>query len=268
MECTPFHDQSPASRTRCGDFGSHQGVIRRHDSEKRPGPVRNHRDGADQKAQLFCLPPSDEAEQATRDRERRLHCEPTLIGRLPFGKQRLVVKSETSWLLGDIDVQCRSREERGDDQRKMTDNHISPFRAAPLSPHARLLPLRFGARTCGSAGSSCRTAGIPQASSYGIPRTWCGDNGAARKGETHGKVKITRPPRRHPVRLGPRGASQMAFIMCDDHNLSIEADGMDPTAAKRLMLGAETKPDPTPLEKQIIDFGMTHRDCNLRVLAD
>jgi hypothetical protein len=43
---------------------------------------------------------------------------------------------------------------------------------------------------------------------------------------------------------------------------------MDPTAAKRLMLGAEAKPDPTPLEKQIIDFGMTHRDCNLRVLAD
>ncbi len=60
----------------------------------------------------------------------------------------------------------------------------------------------------------------------------------------------------------------MAFIMCDDHNVSIEADGMDPTAAKRLMLGAEAKPDPTPLEKQIIDFGMTHRDCNLRVLAD
>lgn len=60
----------------------------------------------------------------------------------------------------------------------------------------------------------------------------------------------------------------MAFIMCDDHNLSIEADGMDPTAAKRLMLGAEAMPDSTPLEKQIIDFGRTHRDCNLRVLAD
>jgi hypothetical protein len=41
----------------------------------------------------------------------------------------------------------------------------------------------------------------------------------------------------------------MAFIMCDDHNLSIEADGMDPTAAKRLMLGAEAKPDPTPLRE-------------------
>ena len=60
----------------------------------------------------------------------------------------------------------------------------------------------------------------------------------------------------------------MAFIMCDDHNLSIEADGMDPAAAKRLMLGAEAKPDPTPLEKQIIEFGKAHRDCNLRVLAD
>ena len=60
----------------------------------------------------------------------------------------------------------------------------------------------------------------------------------------------------------------MAFIMCDDHNLSIEADGMDPAAAKRLMLSAEAKPDPTPLEKQIIEFGKAHRDCNLRVLAD
>src|SRR6266851_1730197 len=164
MECTPFHDQSPASRTRCCDFGSHQGVIRRHDSEKRPRPVRNHRDGADQKAQLFCLPPGDEAEQATCDRERRLHCEPTLIGRLPFGKQRLVVKSETSWLFGDIDVQCRSREERGDDQRKMTNKHISPFRVFHLSVRlrcrrTRLLPPKFGARTCGSAGTSCRTAG-------------------------------------------------------------------------------------------------------------
>jgi hypothetical protein len=59
----------------------------------------------------------------------------------------------------------------------------------------------------------------------------------------------------------------MAFIMCDDHNLSIEADGIDPAAARKLMLG-EPKPNPTPDEREIIEFGHTHRECNLRVLAD
>ncbi len=59
----------------------------------------------------------------------------------------------------------------------------------------------------------------------------------------------------------------MAFILCDDHNLSVEADGVDPATARKLMLTAP-KPDPTPIEKEVIEFGKTHRDCNLRVLAD
>ncbi len=59
----------------------------------------------------------------------------------------------------------------------------------------------------------------------------------------------------------------MAFIMCDDHNLSVEADGIDPATARKLML-SEPKPDPTAIEKEVIDFGQAHRDCNLRVLAD
>lgn len=59
----------------------------------------------------------------------------------------------------------------------------------------------------------------------------------------------------------------MAFIFCDDHNLSVEADGIDPATVRKLML-TEPKPDPTPIEKEVIDFGKTHRDCNLRVLAD
>ena len=28
----------------------------------------------------------------------------------------------------------------------------------------------------------------------------------------------------------------MAFIICDDHNLSVEADGIDPATARKLML--------------------------------
>ena len=59
----------------------------------------------------------------------------------------------------------------------------------------------------------------------------------------------------------------MAFIMCDDHNLSVEADGIDPAAARKLML-LEPKPNPTPVEREVIEFGRAHRDCNIRVLAD
>jgi len=36
----------------------------------------------------------------------------------------LVIKAEARRLLGDGDVERRSREERGDDQRKMTNEHI------------------------------------------------------------------------------------------------------------------------------------------------
>jgi hypothetical protein len=59
----------------------------------------------------------------------------------------------------------------------------------------------------------------------------------------------------------------MAFIICDDHNLSVEADSMDPAAAKQNML-TDSKPNPTAIEKEVIEFGRVHRDCNIRILAD
>jgi hypothetical protein len=59
----------------------------------------------------------------------------------------------------------------------------------------------------------------------------------------------------------------MAFIMCDDHNLSIEADDMDVATVKQNLLG-EPKPNPAPIEKELNDFGREHRDCNLRVVPD
>jgi hypothetical protein len=58
----------------------------------------------------------------------------------------------------------------------------------------------------------------------------------------------------------------MAFIICDDHNLDVEADGIDNAVATQLML-IDTKPDATAVEKEIIDFGKKHRDCNIRILA-
>jgi hypothetical protein len=58
----------------------------------------------------------------------------------------------------------------------------------------------------------------------------------------------------------------MAFIICDDHNLDVEADGVDPAAAKQLML-SDTKNDASKIEKEVIEFGKHHRDCNIRILA-
>jgi hypothetical protein len=59
----------------------------------------------------------------------------------------------------------------------------------------------------------------------------------------------------------------MAFIMCDDHNLSVEADGIDPATARKLML-SEPKPSPSSIELEVIEFGKRHRECNIRILAD
>ena len=58
----------------------------------------------------------------------------------------------------------------------------------------------------------------------------------------------------------------MAFIFCDDHNLDVEADGVDNAAAKQLML-TDSKPNSIPIEKEIIEFGKVHRHCNIRILA-
>ncbi|HEY6395192.1 MAG TPA: hypothetical protein VIX12_07215 [Candidatus Binataceae bacterium] len=58
----------------------------------------------------------------------------------------------------------------------------------------------------------------------------------------------------------------MAFIICDDHNLDVEADEIDAAAAKKLML-TDSKPDASRAEKEIIEFGKVHRDCNIRILA-
>jgi len=58
----------------------------------------------------------------------------------------------------------------------------------------------------------------------------------------------------------------MAFIICDDHNLDVEADGIDAAAARQLML-SESKPNATRAEKEVIEFGKQHRDCNIRILA-
>ena len=64
----------------------------------------------------------------------------------------------------------------------------------------------------------------------------------------------------------PGCINEMAFIICDDHNLDVEADGVDNAVAKQLML-TDAKPDATVVEREIIEFGKTHRNCNIRILA-
>jgi len=59
----------------------------------------------------------------------------------------------------------------------------------------------------------------------------------------------------------------MAFIMCDDHGLSVEADGIDPATARKLML-TELGPNPSAIERELNDFGKAHRECNIRILAE
>ena len=58
----------------------------------------------------------------------------------------------------------------------------------------------------------------------------------------------------------------MAFIVCDDHNLSVEADDIDAAVAKQLMF-AESKPGASKDEQEIIEFGKKHRECNIRIIA-
>jgi len=58
----------------------------------------------------------------------------------------------------------------------------------------------------------------------------------------------------------------MAFIICDDHNLDVEAEGVDNAVAKQLML-TDSKPGASPIEQEIIEFGKVHRHCNIRILA-
>lgn len=58
----------------------------------------------------------------------------------------------------------------------------------------------------------------------------------------------------------------MAFIICDDHNLDLEADGIDPAAARQLML-TDSEPGANHVERQVIEFGKLHRHCSIRILA-
>jgi hypothetical protein len=58
----------------------------------------------------------------------------------------------------------------------------------------------------------------------------------------------------------------MAYVICDDHNLSVEADDVDATEARKLMF-TESKPGASKDEQEIMEFGKKHRECNIRIIA-
>ena len=66
--------------------------------------------------------------------------------------------------------------------------------------------------------------------------------------------------------LRPKESRTLALIICDDHNVDGEADGVVAAAARKLML-TDSKPDAIAAEKEIIAFGKIHRECNIRILA-
>ena len=65
------------------------------------------------------LPPCCQAQQEADDSQRRLHGEPVFVGWLPLSEEGAVIEAQTGGLLSDIYVECRSGEQRGDDQRKL-----------------------------------------------------------------------------------------------------------------------------------------------------
>ncbi len=58
----------------------------------------------------------------------------------------------------------------------------------------------------------------------------------------------------------------MAFVICDDHNASVEADEIEADQARRLVRGEEAE-TARGVEREIAEFGQQHRGCAVRVLA-
>ena len=67
------------------------------------------------------------AEEPADDREARLHRVTPLVGRLPLGEERAIVELKARWLLGDVDVDRCSREDRGYRERKLSCQHLFSF---------------------------------------------------------------------------------------------------------------------------------------------
>src|SRR5208282_4721525 len=105
-----------------------------------------------------------------------LHGEPAFVGWLPFGEERAVAKSQTGGLLDDIDVDCRSGEHRGDDQRELPckHDHVSRRNGSircghSLTMRSAAVPTHVGKAGVTGKGRNAKTVTISHAS---LSVTW------------------------------------------------------------------------------------------------
>jgi len=82
----------------------HETTVCRHDHVDRVRPICEQDDGTKQPTPLEGAEKSDEPEDAANDDEACLHDIAPLVGRLPLGEERAIVKLKARWLLGDVDV--------------------------------------------------------------------------------------------------------------------------------------------------------------------
>src|SRR6185437_4030869 len=106
--------------------GPHQLVVDRLHDQERPGPRRQNEQRADEEGGDAGQPPGDGAEEKCEHRQGRLHDEATSVRRLPLRQQRFVIQLQPGGLLGEIDVEGRSAEQRGHDESEMSYVHYRP----------------------------------------------------------------------------------------------------------------------------------------------
>ena len=81
-----------------------------HDHEDRLRPICEQDDGSEQPTPLEGAEKCNDPEEPAKDGQTRLHLVAAGIGQLPLGEERAIVELKSRGLLGDVDVDCRSRE--------------------------------------------------------------------------------------------------------------------------------------------------------------
>jgi hypothetical protein len=82
----------------------HETPVDRHDHEDRVRPICQQDEGSEQPTPVEGAQNGNEHKEPARDRKARLHDVAPLIGQLPLGKERTIVKLKARWLLGEVDV--------------------------------------------------------------------------------------------------------------------------------------------------------------------
>jgi hypothetical protein len=101
----------------------HETPVGRHDDEDRVRPICEQDDGSEQPTPVEGADIGDEPEDPANDGKARLHDVAPLIGRLPLGEERAIVKLKARWLLGYIDLDRCPRKHARNRKRKLSRQH-------------------------------------------------------------------------------------------------------------------------------------------------